>query len=269
MKLSILSDEISSDPGSAAELAAEWGLKHFELRGWYRRRAPAGMSDEDMVGLRKTWQGFGLDCPSISPGLFKVRLDDPALEEHRGPFRERCFDLAEAMGARVVVCFPPILAEGEGWRDWPASVVEDLRGAAEAARARGLVLALENEPSCYGGCGLALAELVAEVGHPGLRANWDPGNHTHATGEDYREPYAALKPYHVHTHVKDYAGKGARAAPPGEGGVDWLGQLRALKKDGYKGLIVLETHFEPRIAGSQRCIQHMRDLLAQAGEEAE
>ena len=269
MKLSILSDEISSDPVEAADLAADWGLKHFELRMWHRWRAPAGMTDEDMLAVRKVWEDHGIDCPSISPGLFKLRPDDPVLKEHRGAFRDRCFDLAEAVGARVVVLFPPLLNPGDRWWDWTPWMVEDFRATAQAAATRGLTLALENEPACYAGVGQALAKLIAEINHPALRANWDAGNHTSATGEDFRKGYAALRPYHVHTHVKDYAGRGSRALPPGEGAVDWIGQLRALKDDGYKGFLVLETHFEPRIEGSRRCVQQMRGLLKQVSEEAE
>ncbi|MBC7289245.1 MAG: sugar phosphate isomerase/epimerase, partial [Armatimonadetes bacterium] len=233
MRVSMLSDEISSDPITAAELAAEWGLKHFELRMYYRQRAPQGMSDRDMEWLRQAWADFGIDCPSISPGLFKVRLDDPSIGEHRGPLRERCFELAEALGAQIIVAFPPIMREGESWWDWPPEVVDDFRETAEMAQKRGLKIALENEPVCYGGSGQALAKLISEINHPALGANWDPGNHTHATGEDHSDAYEMLRPFHIHTHVKDYAGKHSRAIPPGEGAVGWVDQLRKMKQNGY------------------------------------
>ena len=269
MRVSMLSDEISRDPISAAELAAEWSLRHFELRTYYRQRAPRGMSDEDMERLRAAWADFGIDCPSISPGLFKVRLDNPEIEQHRGELRERCFDLAEAMGAQIMVCFPPIMREGETWWDWPPEVVEDFRETAEMAQQRGLRIALENEPACYGGAGQALAKLIEEIDHPALGANWDPGNHTYATGEDHADAYEKLRPYHIHTHVKDYAGKKSKAMPPGEGIVGWKEQLAKMKRDGYKGLLVLETHFTPKIAGSRRCFEKLREMLAEIGEGVE
>jgi sugar phosphate isomerase/epimerase len=270
MRVSILSDEISVDPVAACELAASWGLRHLELRLWMNTRAPVGMSDADMWRVCAVAGDFGLDFPSISPGLFKLRLDSPEYQEHCGPFRERCFDLAEALGAPLVVLFPPLCASYEEWDSYPEHVVDDLRACAEAAAARNLVLALENEPACYGGSGQSLARLLAAVDHPNLRANWDPGNHTNATHEDYRAGYAAIRPYHVHTHVKDYdTATGGSAVPPGEGSVNWVGQLQALKDDGYEGLLVLETHFVPKIAGSGRCVEGLRNLLARIGEEAE
>jgi len=269
MRISLLSDEISVDPVAACELAADWGLKHLEFRLWMTTRAPMGMSDGDMQRVRTVAGDFGLSFPSVSPGLFKLKLDDPDYESHCGAFQERCYDLAEALGAGIVVLFPPVCSTPGRWLDWPYRVIDDLGHAAENAAKRGLVLALENEPVCYGGSGQALATLLAEIDHPNLKANWDPGNHTNATGYDFREGYEALKPYHVHTHVKDYQPGAAGAIVPGEGAVDWPGQLAALKADGYEGLLVLETHFTPKIAGSKRCVERLRELLAAVGETAE
>ncbi len=266
MRVSILSDEISVDYVAACELAAEWGLKHFELRSWCNGRAPENMGDATMHDIRRAAEGFGIDFPSISPGLFKVSIDDEAaLARHRGDYQKRCYDLAEALGAGVVVVFPPIRRKGEGYDDWSLQVVDDFRAAAEAAQARGLTLAIENEPICYGGTGQSIAKFVAEVGHPAARVNWDPGNQLNAVPppEDFRAGYAAVKPLMAHCHVKDYivTETGATCVPPGEGNADWIGQLQALKNDNYQGLLVLETHFTPRIAGSRNCFRALCRLL--------
>lgn len=268
MRISILSDEISVDPVAACEIASDWGLKYLEFRLWMNTRAPVGMSDGDMQRVRQVAADYGLSFPTISPGLFKLRLDSPEYAAHCGPFRERCFDLAEALGAEIVVLFPPLCDSYDQWDQYPEHVVEDLRACAEAAAQRNLTLALENEPACFGGSGQSLARLVAAINHPAMRANWDPGNHTNSTHEDFRAGYEALKPFHVHTHVKDYKVTGGSAVPPGEGDVNWIGQLQALKDDGYDGLLVLETHFVPKIAGSKSCVDGLRDLLAQVGVEA-
>ncbi|MHB8996188.1 MAG: sugar phosphate isomerase/epimerase family protein [Armatimonadota bacterium] len=269
MKVSILSDEISVDPVAACEIAASWGMKYLEFRLWMQSRGPVGMSDSDMSRTRKAADDYGISFPSISPGLFKLKMDDPAYVEHCGPFRERCYDLAETLGAGIVVLFPPLCESYDYWYDWPARVTDDMAEAAEAAGKRGLMLALENEPACYAGSGQSLAKLVSEINHPNLRANWDPGNHTHATGEDFRAGYEALKPWHIHTHVKDYTPSQSMAVPPGEGGVDWAGQLAALNADGYDGLLVLETHFVPKIAGSKSCYENLCRMLADIGEGAQ
>ena len=54
----------------------------------------------------------------------------------------------------------------------------------------------------------------------------------------------------------------------GKGVVDWLGQFRALKKDGYTGALSLETHW--RLGGStpeestRQSLAGMKALLGQA-----
>jgi len=275
MRVSILSDEISPDYTAACELAAEWGLKHFELRSWCHGRAPENMSDSAMQHIRQTADSFGIDFPSISPGLFKVSIDDEAaLMRHRGDFQKRSYDLAEVLGARIVVLFPPIRRKGEGYDDWSPQVVADFRNAAEAAQARGLTLAIENEPICYGGTGQSVARFAAVINHPAAKVNWDPGNQLNAVPppEDFRAGYAAVKPYQAHCHVKDYLvtrnAEGAinsQCVPPGEGQCDWLGQLQALKDDNYQGLLVLETHFTPKIAGSRNCFRALCRLMETVG----
>lgn len=272
MRVSILSDEISRDPLSACELAADWGIKHLEFRMYMKERAPRGMSEAEMQQVAKAAADFGLDFPSVSPGLFKVRMADPAIEEHRGEFRERCLDLAEVLGAGILVVFPPVRSEGDGFSDWSQQIVDDLRETAELAAQRGLTVALENEPVCYGGSGQSLAALLDETDHPASGANWDPGNHCSATKEDFRGGYASLRDKIVHCHVKDVRWDeqgGRKTVPPGEGDVDWAGQIAALKADDYDGLLVLETHFTPKIAGSRDCFRRLTELLEQAGERVE
>jgi len=51
-------------------------------------------------------------------------------------------------------------------------------------------------------------------------------------------------------HVKDGVRRGAEdkyeGAAIGEGDVDYPGQLRALREDGYGGYLSLETHWRPK-----------------------
>ena len=272
MLLSIISDEISRDPLTACELAAAWGLRHIELRTHMLARAPLGMSDAQMAAVRKTAASCGLDIPSISPGLFKLRLDDPAISEHRGELRQRGLDLAEAVGATTIVVFPHLRPEGVHADDgWPTAVVEDLRETGELAAQRGVQVALETEAPCYGASGPSMARLVATIDHPAVGVNWDPANCYTYNGQDHREGYAAVRDQVVHVHVKDQLaradGQRQRVAP-GEGAVGWAEQIRSLHADGYEGLVVVETHFGPKVAASERCVRAVQRLLAEAGVEA-
>lgn len=272
MKVSIITDEISRDPMTAAELAAEWGLKHLELRSYYGTRAPKGMTVRDIESVAKAAASFGQDVPSISPGLFKLTLDDPAIEQHRGDLRVQCLDMAEILGARIMVVFPHVRPEGVPDDAWPDEVVADLQETADLAAERGISVALETEKPCYGATGQSMARLLDEIDRSNCGANWDPQNHHAYNGESFRPGYEALGERIIHVHVKDTVvdEDGNRATVvPGEGAVDWPGQIEALIADGYDGFMVIETHFAPKVAASRASVAALIRMLEEAGEPIE
>ena len=77
--------------------------------------------------------------------------------------------------------------------------------------------------------------------------NWDPGNAA-ASGEvPYPDGYKLLPKDRIgHCHCKDVVKKGKKYdwAPMGGGIIDWTGQFKALKKDGYRMAVSLETHWD-------------------------
>jgi sugar phosphate isomerase/epimerase len=87
------------------------------------------------------------------------------------------------------------------------------------------------------------------VNSPAFRSIWDIGNALVA-GETraYPDGYEAVRPWISHVHVKDgvlHADGSSEWRPIGGGQVDFAGQLRALQRDGYHGVISLETHYKP------------------------
>jgi len=77
--------------------------------------------------------------------------------------------------------------------------------------------------------------------------NWDPGNAYDAGETPYPPGYDALDKSRIfHMHLKDgVPGQKGQVewAPIGGGKIDFVGQFRALIKDGYKGTMSLETHY--------------------------
>ncbi len=272
MRVSIISDEISRDPLTASEIAASWGLKHLELRSFYGDRAPRGMTASDVETVRSSAEQFGLDVPSISPGLFKITLDDERIDAHRGDLRVQCLDMAEMLGATTMVVFPHVRPSPETPDDaWPPEVVEDLRETARMAADRNITVALETEKPCYGASGQSMRKLIEVIDEPNCGANWDPANHHAYTGESFEAGYEALRDVLVHVHVKDARIEdGERTVvPAGEGEIGWRAQVRALIEDGYDGLMVVETHFRPKVAGSRAATEALMDILREAGEPIE
>jgi sugar phosphate isomerase/epimerase len=150
-------------------------------------------------------------------------------------------------------------------------LVEDFQETADLAAERGITIAVENEPICYAATGQSLARLLDEIDRPNCGANWDPANHFNYNGESFRPGYEALGDRIVHVHVKDAAIEDGqrRVVPPGEGEVDWQGQIDALIEDGFDGLVVIETHFNPKVASSRACTRAILGMLEDAGEPIE
>lgn len=281
MKLAIVTDEISQDFSTACELASRWGVKAVEVRTVMGARVPR-LPRQEWQGLRDTAESFGLEIVSIAPGLLKAPLDSPEFPQHTGRLAEDSFALASLLGVTRIVIFggvkpgpaprelPAEIKEGR-WaepprpraEEAPEEVLQALATLAEMAQTAGLTLLLENEPICYADTGLRTAEMVRQLSHPALRINWDPGNAFTSDELPFPDGYRQVKPFVSHVHVKDAVKEGAetRFVPLGRGAIDWPGQLDALRQDGYEGYLVVETHFAPKVQGSEECLRNLAEML--------
>ncbi|MHB8499443.1 MAG: sugar phosphate isomerase/epimerase family protein, partial [Candidatus Acidiferrales bacterium] len=159
---------------------------------------------------------------------------------------ERSIELAKVFQTDRVRCF-------DFWRledqtPYRAAMNEKLLAAAAVAGKKDVILLLENEPACNTATGAEAAKLLAEVKSPSLMLNWDPGNAASRGEKAYPDGYALLPKERIgHCHCKDVAkkpdGKGFAWAAMGRGIIDWTGQFAALKRDGYRFAVSLETHW--------------------------
>jgi sugar phosphate isomerase/epimerase len=266
MKVGMLSDELSPAPALACEMAALYGLKYLELRMWYHYRAPLGMNEQNMLDVRRTADSWGLQFCSISPGLFKLEADDPDLASHTGDFFDKCLDLCDALGAKTLVSFTPVVPVSERGK-WDDALVESFRSLGDQAQARGILIAIENEPVCVASSAAWVVKLVGEISHPSVRMNYDPGNDAASAQGSSPEVWASVLPVMGHVHVKDYVAdaEGHHIVDCGRGGVNWCWLMSQLKQIDYSGLLILEPHDAPQIIGAQRAILALRKLMAEAG----
>ena len=158
---------------------------------------------------------------------------------------ERSIELAKAFNSDRVRCF-------DFWRlddqaPYREAINEKLLAAANAAGTQGIILVLENEPSCNTATGAEAAKVLSAVKSPHLWLNWDPGNASELGEKPYPDGYNLLPKDRIgHCHCKDSVKKpdGKYAwAPMGGGMIDWVGQFKALKRDGYQYAVSLETHW--------------------------
>ncbi len=282
-ELGIITDEISQQFETALDRMVDWGIPYAELRGLWGQNV-SELSSDDLRRAQRELDARGLKVCGIASPFFKCELtggqalqtgmmhlaQDRALDEQRVVL-QRCIEAAHLFETPFIRVFA-------FWRRGPvtpeiADRIRDLFHAPLAlAREAGVTLLLENEHDCYFSTGEETAPFIASLADEGLRAVWDPGN-AFCAGEErpYPDGYEALKPWIVHVHLKDprrSASGGHDWMPLGQGDLDLLGQLNALNRDGYTGVLSIETHYAPEGGtpeqGSHETLLGLRDLIGQA-----
>ena len=282
-RVAVINDEISQDFGRSCEVAArEFGMGWMELRGMWKKNI-INLDEKEIAEARRILEKYQLKVTDIASPLFKV--DWPGAPKSKysegksfgADFKlsqqdevlEKAMDLAKRFGTDRVRCFDFWRLEDQG--PYRAAINDKLREAAEKAATKGITLVLENESACNTATGAEAAKVLSAVPTPTLMLNWDPGNAA-ARGEiPYPDGYNLLPKERIgHCHCKDAVkkGKGYDWAPMGGGLIDWAGQFKALKRDGYHLAVSLETHWSG--GGSpEECSRKswagMKKLLEQAG----
>jgi sugar phosphate isomerase/epimerase len=283
-KLSVFTDEITHDFGRALEIASrEFGLGYVELRGMWNRNIMA-LDSKEIAEARRLLERFGLRVSSIAGPLFKVDWPDAPVSkfstrdrfgadftfEQQQEVLERGIELARAFNTDRLRCF-------DFWRledpkPYRAAMDEKLIDAATKAGRRGVTLVMENEHACNTATAAEAVRTLSAIRVPSFKLNWDPGNAAFRGEVPYPEGYSMLPKDRIgHVHCKDVSrkpGGGYEWMAMGRGFIDFVGQFRALKKDGYGGAVVLETHW--RGAGTpeestRQSMAGMKEQLRRAG----
>lgn len=271
MKVCVVTDEISSDPETAIEIALDWGIRHFELRGTWGRRVPDTQPFQREY-LKRIFMQYGVDVVAISPGIFKCDIEDAASVERDLTERlPRSIEFAKDFETNLIIMFG-FIGKSSDYDKHFDRIVDLLREAADYASKKDVLLALENEPICFADTGKRTAELVEVIQRKNLLINWDPCN-AYTAGEHPSEGYNYVKESLVHVHLKDgiidkKTGKN-KYVPFGEGEVGLLNQIKALKSNAYSGYMSIETHFAPKVKGTFQCWEKLESFLEEIGEEAE
>ena len=282
-KLSVFTDEITHDFGRAVEIVAkEFGLGYVELRILWGKNIMA-LEAKEIAEARRLLERYKLRVSSIAGPLFKVDWKGAPVSkfsqrdtfgadftfEQQAEVLERGLELTRAFNTDRLRCF-------DFWRledpePYRAAMDDKLREAASAAAKRGVTLVMENEYACNTATGAESVRTLAAVKSPSFRLNWDPGNSAFRNETPYPDAYRLLPKNRIgHVHCKDVVrnpdGTFAWMAM-GRGFIDYVGQFRALKKDGYRGAVVLETHWRGATTpeeSTRQSMAGMKELLRRA-----
>lgn len=260
-RVAVINDEVSQDFGRSCEvISREFGLEWIELRGMWNKNI-LNLDAKEVAEARRILEKYKLRVTDIASPLFKVDWPGAPKSEfspkgaqfnadftytQQDEVLERSIELAKVFRTERVRCF-------DFWRiedqtPYRTAMNEKLLAAATTTGKQGVILLLENEPACNTATGAEAAKLLSEVKTPHLMLNWDAGNAALRGEIAYPDGYALLPKERIgHCHCKDVAkrpdGKGFEWAAIGRGIIDWTGQFAALKRDGYRLAVSLETHW--------------------------
>jgi sugar phosphate isomerase/epimerase len=284
-RLAVINDEITQDFEKACQIVSrDFGLRWIELRSMWDKNVTA-LNATEVENARKILEEHKLRVTDIASPLFKT--DWPGAPrssqgETRDQFRadfdataqdkllERCISLARTFATDRIRCFDYWRLDDQ--KPYRAAINAKLQQAAERCAKDSLILLLENEMSCNTATGEESAAVLKAVPARNFMLNWDPGNAAAIGSTPFPTGYQLLPKDRIgHCHCKDVVNKPNHQydwAPVGGGTVDWVGQLRALQRDGFHFGLSLETHWggggTPE-ASTRISMDGLRRTLAKAG----
>ncbi len=242
-----VSNWIYGDEPLAVTLERLYGYHGVELQG--------NLDRYEAREVRALTQRYGLAVCSVAglfpwPGDRDLSHPDPEVRGRALAYVRQLVAFADAVGAEQVLLVPAAVprrapvgytGDPETWwslvaREWRYAV-DSVRQAVEAARARGIRLAVE-PINRYETFLLTTVEqglrFLRDVGSDGVFLHLD----TFHMNLEERDPAAAVRRagrYLSSLHLSD-----SHRGPPGEGHLDFRAILRSLREVGFEGWLILE-----------------------------
>jgi len=288
---SVVSNEIDEDMEIVVDVAKDLGIGAIEL-GSVWLKPPTQLTSQEVDRIETLVQQAGMRINMIlSTCLKSVRVANVPegqvgrsieFQDHMEDLR-RAIALAKQFDATVRIfsfrrenmielgnSSPRLPQGGTIARDSMRKVVEGLSVACEIAARAGVTLALENVRSCYANTGTNTQRIVDAVGAHNLKIIWDPANSFVSGQEAFPEGYEELEmSLLVDVHIKDAKLRDAALGWTdwvcvGDGEVNYPGQLAALARDGYRGTLTVETHWQPREYATRKTFDGILQALTAA-----
>jgi L-ribulose-5-phosphate 3-epimerase len=260
-RVAVINDEIGQDFEHVVDIVSrEFGMQWIELRGMWSKNV-LNLDAKEIDQARQILEKAKLRVTDIASPVFKVDWPGaprskfaPKRDTFNADFTfkqqdellERSMEMAKAFNTDRVRIF-------DFWRlddvtPYRAAMDDKLREAAEKAAKKNIILILENEHECNTATGEEAGRTLSAVKAKNFMVNWDPGNAAMRGETPYPDGYNKLPKDRIgHVHCKDVQnkpdGSGKQWAAMGHGLIDWVGQFRALKQQGYHFATSLETHW--------------------------
>lgn len=258
MKLGVITDCMKKPLPVALNEISSLGFDGVQIYATSGTFSPSVLSYEDKENYKKLLKDTGLVvsalCGDMGGHGFEIESDN----SERIIKSKEIVDLAVEFNSKVITTHIGVIPANENDKRFSV-MLNALTELGLYAKSKGVTFAIETGPE---NADTLLKFLSKTKG--GVGVNLDPANFIMVTGQDPVEAVYKLKDYIVHTHVKDgkmlkktdpkiiydhFAEGGIEAlnvadffieTPVGEGDVDFVNYLKALKDIGYNGFLTIE-----------------------------
>lgn len=265
LKMGVITDGISRDLEYALKVMAEERVEYAELQFIWDKEV-GDQTPEEIRRIRDLVAQYGVNVSCISRHNFAGLLvmatepEDEAYKKHLEGLK-RCIDMAKGLGTdlvRIMSCRKEMIIFGyNGAEEWVAStgswdkLLKLMEAPVRLAEDEGVTLVVETGNNAMITSGYLAKKLIDDLGTEHLKILWDIPNTLYCTEVPYPDAYEEIKDCIGHIHIKDCKADIARATvrfcPLGQGDMaPYLeGIAGALKRDGYQGVISIESVYRP------------------------
>ncbi len=250
----------SMPPGTHVEggmkLAKEVGFEAIELTVDETGELSLETTAADLGRIKGQAEAIGLKLPTVATGLgwaYPVVGPDPAVCDKGKQVVRKCLEIAEGLGAGVILCVPGSVTDAYAYDTACEALIPAFQELAADAEARKVVIGLENVWNKFMLSPVEFARLVDEIGSPWVQAYFDVGN-VLLTG--FPDQWIRILGSRIKAvHFKDF--KCSIGTIQGfidllEGDVPWARVMAAFRAIGYEGAVTAEmmppyAHFPERL----------------------
>lgn len=259
MKIGVITDCFKKTTFEGIEIASKLGLDGVQIYATTGDFSPETLTETDKIRYKELLAQKGIVVSALCGDMGGYGFERQEDNAERIEKTKRIIDLAVEFGTHVVTTHIGVIPADKAEPRYTV-MLKALTECGKYAKSKGVTLAIETGPEK---AKTLLAFLKDTEG--GVGVNLDPANFTMVTGQDAVEAVYLLKDYIVHTHAKDgimldknqdpvevyhafavggvdalNACKGFKEVPLGEGQVDWINYIKALKEIGYDGFLTIE-----------------------------
>ncbi|MBS0321957.1 MAG: sugar phosphate isomerase/epimerase [Proteobacteria bacterium] len=249
MRLALCNEVLGTLPlARQCETAAALGYDGLEIAPFTLADDPPALTAGRAAEIRRTVEAAGIVVTGlhwllVKPAGLSLTSPDAALRTRTLAVMTRLCGLCAELGGRVLVHGSPAqraIADGETHAVAWARLRDALAAIADIAHREGVTYCIEplsRKETALINTVAEAAELVRDVGKPGLRTMIDCSAAGQAEVQPVAELIDAWLPTGLVAHVQI---NDPNRRAPGQGAMDFVPIARALKRNGYGGTVAVE-----------------------------